>query len=578
MRQIYIILVSLFFSQNLMQAQVFNHVIATGFNTIGYELKPLGNGRWLAVGIGNEIPGRLFTDSIVAVVFNNEGTKPYRHTLQLPPSEAYGIRAATGIANGGYAIAIVNFSCDAVTDFGTLQVFDYAGTLIWSKSSAGTQWRVPDRLLSTPDGHLFAIFSEKIIKYDLQTGDMLFEADLKFAPNPYVNIRDIAFYPGTENLVGIGYPSLQFWEKTGTPDAPVYQLTGLNIQPYVSLSNLVQGPPGQFFTMESNTGRVFEFSVPNLTYTEIIDLPSKVYGLAANGQRLILCSQIDGISHLITTDFSGKITDSIPVSDHWQLAYRMALQDSTLALLGYGGSGPSTLPQGWYPYNSVQLWFQTRSLPPFDQTEMLPDAALTAIIQASALKIVLLSGQWRTFNGGQFSVQVTNSGNTTLHSVDVLIGFDKVNGICEYRSVERRHFTGLSLEPGESAWLDFGDISGTVQNAAPWQFCFWTTQPNEKPDANHDNDVYCHDVSVNTTESHQNPVQIYPNPAESGFWVQTPSDAPCNLFDVSGRLIQAVHVPAVDQPVFIPVGNLPNGLYFLRQGTFVEKIMVQHDR
>jgi hypothetical protein len=561
-----------------LSSQVYNHSLAAGFNTFGYELKPLGNGRWLAVGKGKEIPGcRLNTvDSVIAVVFNENGEITQKQILQLPQSGTYGIRAATGTADGGYAIAITQDACDVVADIGTMQVFGQDGQLRWSKSSAGSPWTVPDRLLSTPDGHILAVYSKKFIKYELQTGAVLFEAALQIDPSPHVTIRDLVYYPGTEDLVGVGYPNFQYWQKTGLPDAPVYQLSGVSIQPYTSVSRLAAGAAGQYFTLDGNSGKVFEFTVPDLTYTEILDLPFKIYDIAATSQGLILCSQMDGMPQLLTSEFSGQITDTILVSDQWQIAYRIALQDSVLALLGYSGSGPAVSDQPWYPYNSTQLWLQTRPLPPLDQFEILPDAALTAMSQDAPLEVLSVNNGWYVFKGGQFKVQVQNTGSQTLQSVDVQIGFEWINNY--YRPVERRHFSGLSLAPGESTWLDFGDFKIVQQSTAPTQFCFWTARPNEKPDADHSNDDYCHAVLVAVQEPSASQLRISPNPSAEGFWVNAPNEnTTCNLFDSTGRLIQTSKIPTGQDRYFVPTANLPNGMYIFQLGKFIEKIIVQHE-
>lgn len=93
-------------------------------------------------------------------------------------------------------------------------------------------------------------------------------------------------------------------------------------------------------------------------------------------------------------------------------------------------------------------------------------------------------------------------------------------------------------------------------------------------------------VSAQTAENIKNSVRIYPNPSSGqvNIELQAPdeiSQMDVNMYDVSGRLIQAIHsgrISGSKQSFRVDVANMPNGLYFIQfdtpRGRFTEKLVV----
>lgn len=93
-------------------------------------------------------------------------------------------------------------------------------------------------------------------------------------------------------------------------------------------------------------------------------------------------------------------------------------------------------------------------------------------------------------------------------------------------------------------------------------------------------------VSVQSTEGIKNSVNIYPNPSSSevNIELQTPegvSELDVNMYDISGRLIHAIHsgrTSGSNQSFRVDVANMPSGLYFIQfntpHGRFTKKLVV----
>ncbi len=301
------------------------------------------------------------------------------------------------------------------------------------------------------------------------------------------------------------------------------------------------------------------------------------------GHEFLLSTNRDSTSILLSTDFNGKITDTLVIFDSWRRTGVISEQNNMLAIAGSTGSGPDLAAQAWLPYNALHIWLHTRPLSGPALADNISDAALVGVQQSGPVVPSPIIGSWTQdtlyhLSGGPFSVAVKNSGETPLNSVDVCIGFEWVEEfICFYRPVKRRQFTNLNLEPGATVWLDFGAVMAGYQPDVPAQFCFWTSVPNERPDANHEDDVYCHSISVSAEEIKLPAFSITPNPSHDGCWISGWStQKEGTLFDLAGRLIERFDLPDGQHRLFLETAALPAGLYWFRLGNFAQKLAVLH--
>lgn len=575
----------------LLHAQIHDRILSFGFNTEPHELHALGDGRWLSIARGESAPGALYSDSIVAVIFNSNGEILLRRHLGLPPSEVHSILSAVATPGGGFAVAIANDLCDASFDKNTLLAFEPDGELRWSKLPTDTASQ-PYLLKTAPDGNLIGITGRSlgkshIVKYEMETGQIIWEDILKEEGDFFPYIHDFQFYPGTEHLVAVGAPDLQFWQQSGPAGSPAYTLyESKSITPPVSPERIIEGRGGLYYTFDSYDGRLFYFDWLDLNYGVMADYPFSLYDAISTdaGFYLLAYDSEDSISYALQTDVNGQITDTLIVSN-WETGYKIDVQNDTLAIAGVSGSGPEWDEAYWLPYNARHTWLHTRPLTGgIKEPEV--NAALTGVEQGTPLEVTegfedpWNPGKRYNYSGGNFKVQLTNTGSTVLDQADVQIAFEWDKGaICYNRPVSRRRYTGLALAPGASVWLDFGNIYAGGQPILPMELCFWSAAPNERPDANRGDDVFCHTAVLSDEEPEIGQFSISPNPADTRCRLVLSAQKAllARVYDIAGRLIQEMDIPAGENTqVDLQTGDWPDGMYFLQMENRSEKIVVQH--
>lgn len=164
---------------------------------------------------------------------------------------------------------------------------------------------------------------------------------------------------------------------------------------------------------------------------------------------------------------------------------------------------------------------------------------------------------------------VYNYGNSVIESLRINADFGVFAGFCEFRQTYSQVFEGLQLNPGESITLTNEEIQFyTFTLDQPYEFCFWTSIPNNKIDRDHSNDNYCESIIINNTDEvlSENDFQIFPNPAQSELKIELPEDANPELiqiFDVNGKLVFEVKNPNGKPIVLLNIDNLLSGVYFI---------------
>jgi hypothetical protein len=582
MKQLRTLSIALFFLfPKLLMSQSNDYVTGFGFNTLPDVLTPLTGERWLAVGTGSAFPGGLFSDTVVAVVFNAAGEILLEKRLDLPSSEVYNVISAVGTPDGGFAIAISLDLCDASFNNIFLSVFDADAKLKWSKQAA----HLLSHLEISPGGTLTGIddAGEKIVALDLENGAFVSNFAMNNSGN-YFHINDFEFLNGSNIILAVGGPALQRWEKL---DSSTYYLAdskdfaGVNSPDKIVHDSAIGGA---CYTFDRGTNKLFVFDPSSLDFAVLGDYPFKIIDLISKASNLVALVEQNASTFLVNIDFQGGIMDTIRTFPALLKGTALSFQNNTLAVAGINGSGPLPNNNPWLPFNAHQLWLHTNHLsdePALFQT----NASLSDVVQTTALQLdSLFSAGTGTYHynisGGHFKIQVTNLGETILESVDVQTGFDwNKNWICFYRPVQKRHFSGLGLLPHESIWLDFGDIQALYQSSVPAEFCFWTSAPNHKPDAAPENDIYCKSINtVKANEPKNEPFSVSPNPANDLINVSfhEPSDASWKLFDMTGRQVKAGATVSAVAEINISTDEMVPGLYALWVNGVCLKVIIEH--
>ncbi|MCB0585632.1 MAG: T9SS type A sorting domain-containing protein [Phaeodactylibacter sp.] len=174
---------------------------------------------------------------------------------------------------------------------------------------------------------------------------------------------------------------------------------------------------------------------------------------------------------------------------------------------------------------------------------------------------------------GQFSgvnVEVRNEGPATIGSITLNTVFLTCWSICYTQQNISRTFEGLSLAPGESTTLSFGDIQTwplPLDEMLP--LCIWASGPDGQLDDDFSDNTSCFNVVVSDVEpanSLEN-IVVFPNPASGWLAVQYPNPlaeiAELKILTPLGQCLYREAVSAGLATTQLNVGQLPAGLYYL---------------
>lgn len=570
-----LVLALFFVSPAFSGAQSYDFSTTYGFNTAPNLLVSLTDNRWLAVCTGSPNPGAIFIDTVVAIVFDANGTIQLEKRLALPPSEIYTVNAATGTPDGGFAINLSRDLCDASNQF-SLLVFDSNGNLKWSNHD--NPGKGP--LGVSASGNLMVLDrrAEKLLQYNLATGDLLSTTVMKDPIFAYGILHDFEFLPGENAFISVGSHILERWERQNDGS---FLLVKTN--PIVStiIPKLVKNGPvaGQYFTFQKGSSKLFRFNASDLSSSLLADYPFQLIDVVATPTNLFAVTSDGVTTTLRKLDFQGGVIGTVRTFATTQKAYLMGYQNNTLTVMGQHYSGPTQ------PYNARQLWIHTNHLddaPP----AVTMDAALSNIQQKELISIdssylSFINAYIYYFSGGAFWMEITNNSNTLLESVDVNISFEANSlNICPYRPAKTIHYDGLGLLPNESTLVEFSGINAPFQPTKPAQLCFWLSNPNRTPDVAPGNDTYCHSFNtVGATEPEPAAFLVSPNPANSSLRVtfqEAAKTGAWKLFDVLGRPMKSGALEQGSAGLDIPTVDLPAGMYNLWVNGRSVKVVVAH--
>ncbi|MFN8304665.1 MAG: T9SS type A sorting domain-containing protein [Saprospiraceae bacterium] len=576
MKNLFFLLCGLLAMQTI-SAQTHDHVLGFGYSTNVTAVCALSDGRFMAAGTGVPAPGALFVDTVFAVVYNASGQILHRKYVPAPASEVRRVTNAEALPNGGFVISTNSTLCDVVSDNVSLFSYDADCNLRWSKTGFSSFDGGP--LAVSPDGEVVAVLNNKLMAFDAVTGESLWE----FALSGSGLINDLAFVPGTEDFVAVGAPALQYWKHLGAPGSHTYAMTYAASLPAFSYNTKVLVKAGYAYTLDLSQHRLVQFDDTGFNILNTFSWGANDFALFGDG--FILGGSSNTSYQLIKADANGAVLESLESDDLWKMGGVLATNGDYITIAGLYGSGPESNPLA-PQFQAAHAWLRTLNSFSVPTSSGQSGASLSAVQQLAPVHVdeTVFPGVAQSFyklSGGDFQVQVTNTGSNVLDRVDVLIEFNYnvFWDICFLRPARRLHYEGLGLAPGQSVWLPFGDIEADGQTSVPTEFCFWTAAPNEQPDAHHEDDYYCHTITLGSGEPQVAALKIAPNPADSrGFRVQLSQEAGQHLdymlLDALGRPVVQGQLEKGSQETWIETQGLSTGLYIFQIGNWRSKVVV----
>lgn len=461
-------LLSLLVSSPL-SAQIIDRSLSFGFLNLPQVVRPMGGNKWLTV--GRAVPYGPHSDTIFAIIFDQQGQILLQKTLLLPFAETYFVSDAWPLADGGFVVSFGAHGCGFGDFTHTVQKYSLDGQLLWTLQ--GVEENAPPPVWQiTPDGNLLGLGYNRMWKVDANSGSIMWQAALQnlngHPPPAYIDL-----IPNTEDFLGMGLPMFQIWKKIDSTTGPVYvQQDSLHITG--PRHGLGFAPNGWHYCRNYNTQRLERVS-QGLEY-EALNNSIDLYGLVkmiAVSDGLYFLGRRDGQNWLRKTDFLGQNPVEIAMPDQWLSGYSLAAQGDALAVAGVDISGPKSDLFLFNPqFEAMQLWIRTYSNLAAVSSIDTTNAAITNLQQLSAIDTMYLGIYGDVFlQGCDFQVQITNRGNTILQQVNVNFTYEKIYLSCYNVPARQRLYTNLQLAPGESTWVSFGNFN-IVARSLLSEFCF----------------------------------------------------------------------------------------------------------
>lgn len=559
-----------------------NHSVSFGFITDPEILTPLTGNRWLVVGRGEPRPGSVYRDTVFFLILDAEGQILKRQVAPVPAGERHSLYGGTGLRDGGFAFSFESGQCDVVGEPVTLLRFGSGGNLLWQKTEPFGSNQLPQKIYEAPDGHLIGRNQGYIVKINAATGDEMWRV-----PLPGANTAEMAFLPQTEDYVVVRSGKFEVWKRTaptGTPNYALVKTVDLAVANGIIPNHVVVAPSGDVFARGfGSDGRIVKidtaYQASLLPY-----IAPRLRDMVAQKDGLFVLSGSLEANRLDKIDFDGHLLRAFDVGNRWQYAALLAVRDSNVALAGWDLSARAWMGDTTFYESKRNLWFGAFSgLNPPAPTDML-DARVAEVIQTKPVKAQKFTSNlppnvFYTLSGGGFRVRLEHNGSEPLEYIEVNTRFKlPANAfICPETPAIRK----IYRDPDGTTWLNFGDIQAQGQPEVPAQFCFWTSAPNQRPDANHDNDAACVGIILDDEEpAAVASLQVFPNPATKWLTAQagrTFSEKDrWEIFDLVGRRVAEGDCPAGTEQLEIPVGELPDGIFCLKIGGQARVFQVHH--
>jgi hypothetical protein len=540
-------------------SQSYNYETGYGFLNNFEYIVPLENERWLLVYQNTPQPGALFQDSVFVIVLDTSFEVLLYKRLSLPAGERYRVRAALPTPDGGFVLMVEKPLCDAGNK-ATMSAYHADGTLKWTKQNID-----PNSLIQNSQDQGIWHLDNDLIKYDLATGNILSTHALNTGTGGSSSISDFVFHPSEQSFIALG-GSLQRWDLQ--PDGSFLRVQTTALPTLWFPSKLVRNGPvdGWFYTFQKWKNQLYLVKELGLSLTLVGEYPFKIVDAVSMPSGLLVLAFDDVQTFLVRMDFDGIVTDTVTFFPKHLNGQSLAFQFPNKVAVG----GENQL-KFTDPFSARQVWANLSVLdnaPPAKQMEVaLTHVYANAPLVVDSTFFTSQGSYFYKYSGGDYQAKVTNNGSDYLREISLFISHKSVpTDVCGFRPVNRETFSGLNVAPGESITLDFGDIQAFSQPEIPAELCFYATTPNQLPDLEQENNVFCTGFNVvSTGEPNTSPLTLWPNPARTWFRVDTPPGNVDNnawqLVNQLGQIVQSGKIEPGISRLHIDITSLPRGVY-----------------
>ena len=551
-------------------------VTARGFNNTVPQVDTLPGHQWVFAGVSNPAQGAIYLDTISIWVCDSVGQILQRMT-SVPPviNENYVIDHLIGLPDSTIILQYSGGDCDACCYTHVLEKWKKDGTLVWQKVLPDESY--PSIYSATSDNKLFSQDGYNVSQLDLSSGEILWQYQYS---SEYHN--GAIFIPNTADFILYDGESLKYYEMD-TTGILKYNLKAT--RPFAHmLYNYCAGKNGMIYArygvqypflvkFSTNLSTLEEYPL-NEYPNKLTPLSDGVLILIHNGPnyKLIFFDSL-GYSSLIYENINREISG-------WEIKAGF----KGFAVTGNYEAGTHITSDAI----SHQGWFRYFPIDSLQQHGILFSVSITSISQRTPVNIDSTFynvpgyiGYLRHFEGGNFEIMIKNTGDQAIDSFWINTRFSDAwfVGWCGLEMCKNVFFH-QHLDPGESAWVEFGDISAIQQFEVPDQFCFWTSGPNARPDDYSGDDSKCVDRIVNTYDLTESSMSINPQPASDEIIISNVSvrnqDLIATIYSLEGIICKTELLDRSQDHFYLSVAELPNGFYILKINQQIQLLVVAH--
>ena len=567
---------------NVAFSQEGNQVFSKGYNHSVERMAPLQDGTWLLLSKYSPLPGAIYVDTMTVYHVDSTGKLLKEINLQPPVQyETMTIESFLALPDGSFAVCYSGGDCDAGGYGFYLEKRDTTGQLHWTRTLPEGYYYYEMGI--SPDSNILFCTGETNLKLSSADGHTIWEKTFNDGYG-----YDYLFVPGSEDMLMVDQIGFRYYRLDSSGGNAEYTLT--TSEPY----SPSQGSIGELFTDGEGTFYAISYYEKKLLWFKD-DLQAEALATFKNLPISYSCGH-GGVYALIRKNFNATRLVFVAADGDTTLVHQFPdtgirpilvnAQGNGFALAGGYCSGPDYPEYPEYTFaGRSQAWFRFYPNYQLDSIIQTPELHISRIIQHDEIHYTSFwspgpfPAELYHFSGGNFEILVTNGGNLPVHTfwLNIAFGPNVNTWWCPPSSAHQIKYTIASLMPGDSTWVDFGDIQAVSQEEIPDAFCFWTSAPNYFPDFVPTNDVYCKERVVSVGEVIEEKISLYPNPVSDELYIRWPSEnaisADWYITDLFGRIILKGHTSDLNvDPIHMT--SLTPGVYVFNVASFSEKIIV----
>lgn len=566
------------FSTSGFYAQEQRHEFSYFFHNIPKFVRRFDDGRTL---IFFEGESARKPNGVYFVVLKNDGTVDIQRNLNFPQNgtEPTSITDVQVCADSGFIVSVALGGCDYGPTKRSIQKFDKSYDYAWGK--VGHALQMPVTFVKDTDENLIGVGITALVKYNYKDGAVIWKRDM--VNTGWLFYNDVGYDRINNKLLSIG-ADISVWSYQAAAQKYVVSKKFVSPVDISFVRNIFPLQPDKWLAWTAKG--IYFIDVGNTTVTHWKPDSGILYDFAMDGtQKAYALVEQDSSARLLHLQLNGSILDTLWESTDSLKSFRCFWTNGNdKVLAGIRGSGDDrelvsvfgrkeryNATGAYVLHTTAQTKFNTHS----------SNLAIRAIRQNNLLDTLIFAQYTDTIyntKGGNFDLLIQNLGTDTVLNFSAHTSFNPFRGICLGRNTQHKRFNGLKLIPGDSVWVNFGDISVFGQDSLFNSICFWTSSPNNRPDIFPENDLYCHNARYNNKPDFiPKHISIQPNPASEFLEIVGPGKpVSFQVYDYTGHLLLQDVIPAGAYNHRINVSLWRAGMYYFAFDNQYRSFIIMH--